>query len=183
MKVQFFATLGQAAELKQIPSGVSVATSSVVESTSKKQGNEYIKVPNWYNVVVWGKNWERFATLPKGTPLHIVWELTIEEYEAKDGSWKRRNAKINVENFIPFSWFFKKWDQNGKQSQYNNVAPQNVAPQNVAPQNVAPQNVAPQNVAPQNVAPQNIAPQNAAPQNAASVWEVVNFDFDETEGF
>ena len=119
MKVQSFVTLGWAPEMKSLTSGTTVTSGSVVDTVSVKKWEEYVKTPNWYNVVVWGKNWERFAKLPKGTPLFITWELMIEEYTAADQS-KRKNAKIRIDSFVPFSWFLKTSDMANASAAANN---------------------------------------------------------------
>ena len=56
------------------------------------------KVSSWYNCQLWGNRGEKLQDyLKKGTKVYVNGELTLREYDKKDGS-KGMSADINVNN-------------------------------------------------------------------------------------
>lgn len=74
--------LGRDAEVKQV--GQSSAVEFSVASTQKSKGEDRT---TWVRVTLWGKTGERVAQyLSKGTQVAVSGELTLREYQKRDGA-------------------------------------------------------------------------------------------------
>jgi single-strand DNA-binding protein len=94
--------LTQDPELRHLGSGTAVCEMRVAVNTRRKEGNEWVDKPNYFNVVVWGAQGENCAQyLSKGRPVAIEGRLDWREWEAKDGSGKRQAVQI-VANTVQF---------------------------------------------------------------------------------
>jgi len=81
-------------ELRSTPSGTSVCNLRVACNTRRKDGEEWVDKPNFFNVTVWGAQGENVARyLSKGRPVAIDGRLEWREWEAQDGS-KRQAVDI-----------------------------------------------------------------------------------------
>ncbi len=88
--------LGRDPEVRYLPSGQSVANFSVAtsESFNDKSGNRQERT-DWHNIVVYGKQAELCGQyLKKGRQVYIEGRISYREYEAKDGSGKRKVTEI-----------------------------------------------------------------------------------------
>ena len=94
--------LTQDPELRHLGSGTAVCEMRVAVNTRRKEGNDWVDKPNYFNVVVWGAQGENCAQyLSKGRPVAIEGRLDWREWEAKDGSGKRQAVQI-VANTVQF---------------------------------------------------------------------------------
>ena len=94
--------LTQDPELRHTGGGTSVCEMRVAVNSRRKEGNDWVDKPNYFNVVVFGGQGENCATyLAKGRPVAIEGRLDWREWEAKDGSGKRQAVQI-VANKVQF---------------------------------------------------------------------------------
>ena len=95
-KVILIGNLGRDPEVRFMPNGNAVCDFSVATSEKFKgrDGNLQERT-EWHNVTVFGKQAEAAGKyLSKGSPVYIEGQIRTEEYEAKDGSGKRKAVKI-----------------------------------------------------------------------------------------
>jgi len=95
-KVFLIGNLGRDPETRYTNSGSSVTNFSIAtkESFADKSGTRQERT-DWHNIIVWGKQGENCAQyLKKGSPVHIEGRISYREYEAKDGSGKRKVTEI-----------------------------------------------------------------------------------------
>jgi single-strand DNA-binding protein len=94
--------LTQDPELRHTGGGTAVCELRVAVNSRRKEGNDWVDKPNFFNVVVFGGQGENCATyLAKGRPVAIEGRLDWREWEAKDGSGKRQAVQI-VANSVQF---------------------------------------------------------------------------------
>lgn len=94
--------LTQDPDLRHLGSGTAVCELRVAVNTRRKEGNEWVDKPNFFNVTVWGAQGENCAQyLSKGRPVAVEGRLDWREWEAKDGSGKRQAVQI-VANTVQF---------------------------------------------------------------------------------
>ena len=94
--------LTQDPELRHTGGGTAVCELRVAVNSRRKEGNDWVDKPNFFNVVVFGGQGENCATyLAKGRPVAIEGRLDWREWEAKDGSGKRQAVQI-VANTVQF---------------------------------------------------------------------------------
>ena len=85
-------------ELRHTPSGTPVCGLRVAVNSRRKQGDEWIDKPNYFDVTVWGAQGENCASyLFKGRPVAVQGRLDWREWEAKDGGGKRQSIDIIAE--------------------------------------------------------------------------------------
>jgi single-strand DNA-binding protein len=95
-KVILIGNLGRDPETRYTNSGSSVTTFSVATSDqfTDKGGNRQERT-DWHNIVVWGKQGELCAQyLKKGRQVYLEGRISYREYEAKDGTGKRKATEI-----------------------------------------------------------------------------------------
>jgi single-strand DNA-binding protein len=81
-------------ELRSTASGTAVCNLRVACNTRRKDGDEWVDKPNYFDVTVWGGQGESAARyLAKGRPVAIDGRLEWREWEAQDGS-KRQAVEI-----------------------------------------------------------------------------------------
>lgn len=81
-RVMILGNLGKDPELKQIPSGLSVANLSVATTRKDASGKEETE---WHRVIVWGKSADAAAKyLHKGSSCFVEGRLRTRKYQ-KDG--------------------------------------------------------------------------------------------------
>lgn len=94
--------LTQDPELRHTGGGTAVCELRVAVNSRRKEGQEWVDKPNFFNVVVFGAQGENCSTyLAKGRPVAIEGRLDWREWEAKDGSGKRQAVQI-VANSVQF---------------------------------------------------------------------------------
>ena len=82
-------------ELRSTSGGTSVCSLRVAVNSRRKQGDQWVDKPNYFDVTVWGGQGENCATyLSKGRPVAIQGRLEWREWEAKDGGGKRQAVEI-----------------------------------------------------------------------------------------
>ncbi|MGD9735888.1 MAG: single-stranded DNA-binding protein [Solirubrobacterales bacterium] len=88
-------------ELRHTGGGTAVCELRVAVNSRRKEGDNWVDKPNFFDVVVWGAQGENCATyLQKGRPVAIEGRLDWREWEAKDGG-KRQAVQI-VANTVQF---------------------------------------------------------------------------------
>lgn len=102
-KVILIGNLGRDPETRFTNSGSSVTNFSLAttDSFNDKSGARQDRT-EWHNIIVWGKQGENCAQyLKKGRSVYIEGRISYREYEAKDGSGKRKVTEI-VANRVQF---------------------------------------------------------------------------------
>ena len=85
-------------ELRSLPSGTSVCKLRVAVNSRRKEGDEWVDKPNYFDVTVWGAQGENCATyLSKGRPVAIQGRLEWREWESQEGQ-KRQAVEIIAES-------------------------------------------------------------------------------------
>jgi single-strand DNA-binding protein len=83
-------------ELKQTPGG-SICRIRVANNGRKKDGDQWVDAPNFFDVVVWGAQGENVAQyLSKGRKVAITGKLRWREWESDNG--KRQAVEIHADN-------------------------------------------------------------------------------------
>ena len=89
-------------ELRSTPGGTSVCSLRVAVNSRRKEGDQWVDKPNYFDVTVWGAQGENCATyLTKGRPVAVEGRLEWREWDATDGSGKRQAVEI-VANSVQF---------------------------------------------------------------------------------
>ena len=89
-------------ELRHTGGGTAVCDLRVAVNSRRKEGQEWVDKPNYFDVTVWGAQGENCANyLSKGRPVAVEGRLDWREWEAKDGSGKRQAVSI-VANSVQF---------------------------------------------------------------------------------
>jgi single-strand DNA-binding protein len=82
-------------ELRNLPGGTSVCSLRIAVNSRRKDGDQWVEEPNYFDVTVWGAQGENCATyLSKGRPVAIDGRLRWREWDASDGSGKRSAVDI-----------------------------------------------------------------------------------------
>lgn len=93
-RVVLIGNLTRDPELRTTPSGTSVCSLRIAVNTRRKDGEDWVEKPNYFDVTVWGKQGEACAQyLAKGRPCGIDGRLEWREWEADDGT-KRQAVEI-----------------------------------------------------------------------------------------
>jgi single-strand DNA-binding protein len=83
-------------ELRQTPGGTSVCQMRIAVNDRKKDGDEWVDVPYYFDVVAWGRKAENCAQwLTKGKKIGVQGKLTWREWQAQDGT-NRQSVEINA---------------------------------------------------------------------------------------
>ena len=81
-------------ELRSTPGGTSVCSLRVAVNSRRKEADQWVDKPNYFDVTVWGAQGENCAQyLSKGRAVGIDGRLNWREWEAQDGS-KRQSVDI-----------------------------------------------------------------------------------------
>jgi single-strand DNA-binding protein len=81
-------------ELRSTPGGTPVCSLRVAVNSRRKEGDQWVDKPNYFDVTVWGSQGENCAQyLNKGRPVAIDGRLNWREWDAQDGS-KRQSVDI-----------------------------------------------------------------------------------------
>jgi single-strand DNA-binding protein len=88
-------------ELRHTGGGTAVCDLRVAVNSRRKEGQEWVDKPNYFDVTVWGAQGENCANyLSKGRPVAVEGRLDWREWEAKDGG--KRQAVSIVANSVQF---------------------------------------------------------------------------------
>jgi single-strand DNA-binding protein len=89
-------------DLRSTGGGTSVCELRVAVNSRRKEGQNWVDKPNFFNVVVFGAQGENCANyLSKGRPVAVEGRLDWREWDAKDGSGKRQAVQI-IANSVQF---------------------------------------------------------------------------------
>ena len=81
-------------ELRSTSGGTSVCSLRVAVNSRRKEGDQWVDKPNFFDVTVWGAQGENCAQyLAKGRPVAIDGRLNWREWEDKEGA-KRQTVDI-----------------------------------------------------------------------------------------
>jgi single-strand DNA-binding protein len=81
-------------ELRSTPGGTSVCSLRVAVNSRRKEGDQWVDKPNYFDVTVWGSQGENCAQyLAKGRPVAVDGRLNWREWETQDGA-KRQTVDI-----------------------------------------------------------------------------------------
>jgi single-strand DNA-binding protein len=81
-------------ELRSTPGGTAVCSLRVAVNSRRKEGDQWVDKPNYFDVTVWGAQGENCSQyLAKGRPVAVDGRLNWREWEAQDGS-KRQSVDI-----------------------------------------------------------------------------------------
>lgn len=81
-------------ELRHTQSGTAVCNLRVAVNTRRKEGDEWVEKPNYFDVTVWGKQGENVAQFcSRGKQVGIDGRLEWREWQADDGT-KRQAVEI-----------------------------------------------------------------------------------------
>lgn len=100
-KVNLIGRIGMAPELSNATNGnpYSKFTLAVNQPYKDKQGN-WVDDTQWMNLIVWGKDAERFVKqAQKGMEIAVEGKIQNRQYEGKDGN-KRYVMDIHVDSFF-----------------------------------------------------------------------------------
>ena len=85
-------------ELRHTTNGTAICTLGVAVNGRRKEGDQWVDKPNYFNVIVWGAQGQNCANyLSKGRPVAVDGRLDWRSWEAKDGSGKRSTIEIVAE--------------------------------------------------------------------------------------
>jgi single-strand DNA-binding protein len=100
-KVILIGNLGRDPEVRQIPSGQTVATFSIATNRKWKDrdGNRQEQV-EWHNIVVWGRQAEVAGQyLTKGRQIYLEGRLQTRSWDDQQSGEKKYRTEIVCENF------------------------------------------------------------------------------------
>jgi single-strand DNA-binding protein len=81
-------------ELRSTPGGTSVCSLRIAVNSRRKEGDQWVDRPNYFDITVWGAQGENCAQyLSKGRPVAVDGRLNWREWEAQDGA-KRQAVDI-----------------------------------------------------------------------------------------
>ena len=81
-------------ELRSTPGGTSVCSLRVAVNSRRRENDQWVDKPNYFDVTVWGAQGENCAQyLAKGRPVAVDGRLNWREWEAQDGA-KRQAVDI-----------------------------------------------------------------------------------------
>jgi single-strand DNA-binding protein len=81
-------------ELRQTGGGTAVCGMRVAVNSRRKEGDQWVDKPNYFDVTVWGAQGENCATyLSKGRPVAVQGRLDWREWQDREGN-KRQSIEI-----------------------------------------------------------------------------------------
>ena len=87
-------------ELRQIPSGMSVADVGLAVNEKVKRGDEWVEETSFIDLTLWSRNAETASEyLSKGSSILIEGRLKQHTWEDKEGGGKRSKLKVTVDRF------------------------------------------------------------------------------------
>ena len=97
-KVILYGNLTRDPELKSLPSGMAVASFGVATNRRVKKGEQWESVPEFNNVVVFGRQAETSAQyLKKGSSALIEGRIQTRSWEDKNGKGKQYRTEVVAE--------------------------------------------------------------------------------------
>jgi single-strand DNA-binding protein len=82
-------------ELKTLDSGFAICSLRIANNTRKKEGENWVDKPNFFDVTIFGRAGENAAKyLSKGRPVAIDGRLEWREWEDKDGNKRQSNEIV-----------------------------------------------------------------------------------------
>ena len=88
-------------ELRSLPSGMSVCSMRIACNTRRKDGDQWVDKPNYFDVTVWGAQGENCAQyLAKGRPVAVDGRLEWREWEGENG--QKRQAIDIIADSVQF---------------------------------------------------------------------------------
>jgi single-strand DNA-binding protein len=85
-------------ELRSLPSGMSVCSLRIASNTRRKDGDQWVDKPNYFDVTIWGRQGENAAQyLAKGRPVALDGRLEWREWQDQQGN-NRQSVEIVADN-------------------------------------------------------------------------------------
>lgn len=85
-------------ELRNLPSGMAVCSLRLACNTRRKDGDQWVDKPNYFDVTIWGRQGENAAQyLSKGRPVAVDGRLEWREWQDQSGN-KRQSVEIVADN-------------------------------------------------------------------------------------
>lgn len=98
-KVILFGNLTRDPELKALPTGNQVATFGIATNRRVKKGEQWESVPEFHNIVAWGRQAEVCAQyLKKGSSVLVEGRIQTRSWDSPDKG-KQYRTEIVIENF------------------------------------------------------------------------------------
>jgi len=96
-KVILVGNLTRDIELRNTPSGASVADAGIAVNDRRKQGDEWVDETSFVDLTLWGRTAENAAEyLSKGSPILVEGRLKQDSWENEQGE-KRTKLKVVVD--------------------------------------------------------------------------------------
>ena len=101
-KVLLMGNLTRDIELRQLPSGASIATIGLaVNERYKDKNDQWVERANFIDCEMFGRRAEVMAQyLSKGSPVFIEGRLRLDTWQDKNDGSNRSKLKVVVENFV-----------------------------------------------------------------------------------
>jgi single-strand DNA-binding protein len=94
-------------DIRYLQDGTPVGNFGICHNESKKNGDKWEDVPNFFNGTIWGKQAEFLAEhLKKGAHVCITGKLRQNSYTDKDGN-RRNDITITASSILPIMRFQK----------------------------------------------------------------------------
>jgi single-strand DNA-binding protein len=99
-QVNLIGNLGGDPEVKQLPSGVSVANFNLAVNERVKKGDEWTDHVEWIRCVTFGKTAEICSEyLKKGNPVYVSGKMRTRKWEDKEGQ-TRYTTEVTVSDLV-----------------------------------------------------------------------------------
>lgn len=100
-KVLLMGNLTRDVEIRQLPSGSSIANIGLaVNEKYKDKNDQWVERTNFIDCEAWGRKGEVIAQyLTKGSPIFIEGKLRLDTWQDKNDGSNRSKLKVVVENF------------------------------------------------------------------------------------
>lgn len=131
----FVGRLSRDGELKYTPGGTPLLEFSLCVNGKKKQGEEWVDVPNFFDFVLWGKYGEAMAKhLTKGRQMMVMSEAEKQTWQDNQGGGTRSKIVFKVlDNGLELGALPRAQGESGGQETYSS-RPQVQRPQPQEPQ-------------------------------------------------
>lgn len=101
--VNLIGNLTRDPELRHTPSGTPVCNMRIAVNDRRKQGDEWVDVPYYFNITVWGRTGENCAQyLVKGQKIGVHGKLTWREWESDGATRQAVEVEVGMGGSVDF---------------------------------------------------------------------------------